>query len=69
MSESATVVIDWVACDGRGLCAELLPERIHEDEWGFPVIDPTPMPPGLTRTAKQAVSSCPRLALQIRSAR
>jgi ferredoxin len=31
------VAVDWVACDGRGLCAELLPERITQDEWGYPV--------------------------------
>ncbi|MDQ1484657.1 MAG: ferredoxin, partial [Actinomycetota bacterium] len=34
-----TVTVDWTACDGRGLCAELLPERITLDEWGFPIID------------------------------
>ena len=29
--------IDWTACDGRGLCAELLPELLAEDDWGYPV--------------------------------
>jgi ferredoxin len=24
--------VDWTACDGRGLCAELLPELLVEDE-------------------------------------
>jgi ferredoxin len=28
--------IDWTACDGRGLCADLLPELIAADPWGFP---------------------------------
>ena len=29
--------VDWTACDGRGLCAELLPELLVEDDWGYPV--------------------------------
>ena len=24
--------IDWTACDGRGLCAELLPDLLTEDD-------------------------------------
>ena len=30
------VVIDPVACDAYGFCAELLPEAITLDEWGYP---------------------------------
>ncbi len=30
--------IDPTACTGHGLCADLLPERIELDEWGFPII-------------------------------
>ena len=33
------LVLDPVACDGRGVCAEMLPERIELDRWGYPVID------------------------------
>ena len=29
--------IDWTACDGRGLCTELVPELLARDEWGYPV--------------------------------
>lgn len=29
--------IDWTACTGRGLCAELLPEVFDTDDWGYPV--------------------------------
>ena len=31
--------VDPVACDAYGFCAELLPERITLDEWGYPVVD------------------------------
>ena len=29
--------IDWTACDGRGLCTEILPELLGRDEWGYPI--------------------------------
>lgn len=61
--------INWTACDGRGLCAELLPELLAEDDWGYPVPrDGTKEPaiPGrLEGAAKQAADRCPALALQV----
>ena len=39
-----TMRVDWPSCAARGLCAELLPERIHLDEWGFPVVEGTVTP-------------------------
>jgi ferredoxin len=59
------VTIDRIACDGRGICAELLPERIGLDEWGYPVLDPTPLTDAEQRHARRAVSQCPRLALAL----
>ena len=52
-----------VACAGHGACAELLPELISLDEWGYPVLAPGPVPAGLVRRARRAVSACPALAL------
>ena len=34
---SERLVVDWVACDGRGLCVELVPELLTADDWGYPV--------------------------------
>lgn len=59
------VRVNPIACDGHGACAELLPEMITLDEWGYPVIDPRPVPPGLERDARAAVSACPKLALKL----
>ncbi len=59
------VQVDWVACDGRGLCAELLPERIMLDEWGYPIIDPRPVTGNVAMEAKAAVRACPTLALRL----
>ena len=62
--------IDWTACDGRGLCVELLPEILDEDDWGFPLArdgsgsDPS-VPPRLRPLAERAVTRCPRLALRL----
>ena len=55
--------VNPIACDGHGLCAELFPERIELDEWGYPIVDPTPIPPELEKHARRAVAGCPTLAL------
>ena len=57
--------VDWPACKGHGLCAELLPERFGLDEWRYPIVDPTPVPADLIEAAKRAVASCPTLALRL----
>ena len=36
--------IDPVLCDAYGFCAELLPEAITLDEWGYPIVDGRPLP-------------------------
>ncbi len=66
-SESAPTTVlrvDWPACAGRGLCAELLPERITLDEWGFPIVTPD-VPDSLRSLANEAVAACPHSALRI----
>jgi len=57
--------VNPILCDAYGHCAELLPELIQLDEWGYPIIDDGPIPQGLVRETRGAVSSCPRLALFI----
>ena len=56
---------DPIACDGRGLCAEIAPELITLDDWGFPIIEPGPVPAGLLPEAQAAVRICPLLALRL----
>ncbi len=62
------LVVDPIACVGHGICAELLPERIQLDPWGYPIIDPTPIPDHLGAHARRAVTACPALALHWQSA-
>jgi ferredoxin len=62
---SLQLVLDPVACDGRGVCAEMLPERIELDRWGYPVIDAAEIAPALFEHAVRAVRSCPKQALHL----
>jgi len=57
--------VDPVACDAFGFCAELLPERVTLDEWGYPVVDGTPVPAELLDLATRAAAECPRRALHL----
>ena len=62
--------VDWTRCDGHGLCADLLPELLARDEWGFPLARD-----GANRSlevrrdveehARRAVDLCPLLALSL----
>jgi len=61
--------VDPIACDGRGLCAELLPELISLDDWGFPIIADLDVPDELTREAVEVVRVCPKLALRLEAIR
>jgi ferredoxin len=56
--------VDWPACHAHGLCAELLPEVVTLDEWGYPVLA-RDVPDDLVEHARRAVTSCPTLALRL----
>ena len=60
--------INPIACTGHGACAELLPELIASDEWGYPVVRDARLPESLAREARQAVAMCPVLALALEPA-
>jgi ferredoxin len=55
--------VNPIACEAHGLCAELLPELIRLDDWGYPIIDESGVPPHLLGLAERAVDACPTLAL------
>jgi ferredoxin len=64
MAVSAEIRVDRIACTGHGLCADLLPELIELDEWGYPIILGE-VPYHLTRHARRAVRACPELAMRL----
>jgi ferredoxin len=57
--------VNPISCKAHGLCAELLPERISLDEWGYPLIDGRPVPRELEVLARRAADVCPTLALAL----
>jgi ferredoxin len=62
---AAEIRIDRIRCDGHGLCAELLPELIEIDDWGYPLLGPGPVPEHLREHATQAITACPVMALRL----
>ena len=68
--------IDWTRCDGHGACADLLPELLASDEWGYPIARPgaagaargdVAVPRELEDLARAAVTACPLMALRLRT--
>jgi ferredoxin len=58
--------VDPTRCDGAGYCAEIVPEVVSLDDWGYPIVSRHPLEdPALLRLAERAVAQCPRLALAL----
>ncbi len=60
--------LDWTACDGRGLCMELVPELLEPDDWGYPVARlprGSAIPDELAGAVADAVAACPKRALKV----
>lgn len=63
---SDELAVDPIACRGHGLCADLLPELVRLDEWGYPLLARGPVPGPLRPDARRAVAACPALALRLK---
>ena len=60
--------VNPILCDGYGHCAELAPDLVVTDEWGYPIIASTPVALSnlnALASARYAVRGCPRQALRI----
>lgn len=66
---SARLRVDPIACSGHGLCAELFPEGVALDDWGYPIILDAQVPDELLPHARRAVAACPALALRLEPVR
>jgi len=63
MAMTVRILVNPITCAAHGLCADLFPEWIRLDEWGYPIVDPRPVPPELVAHARRAAAACPTLAL------
>ena len=59
--------VNPIRCVAHGLCAELLPESIRLDQWGYPILDDPELPRDLIDHARRAADACPTLALLVES--
>lgn len=59
--------VDWIRCDGYGLCGDLLPDLIDLDDWRYPVLPRDPIDPSLRHDVQRAVDCCPMKALMLES--
>ena len=57
--------VNMIACDAHGMCAELLPEQIALDEWGYPLLADQEVPADRLVLALQAAQACPTRALLV----
>lgn len=57
--------VDWIACDGYGLCGDLAPELIDLDDWRYPIVRPGAIPREHLDAARRAVDCCPMRALRL----
>jgi ferredoxin len=64
----AELSVDRIRCDGSGMCAEVFPEMIQLDDWGYPIVAAGAVPEHLMQHARRAVATCPVLALKLRAA-
>lgn len=55
--------VDWIACEGYGLCGDYAPDLIDLDEWRYPILRPGSVDPRLLHEAQRAVDCCPMKAL------
>lgn len=57
--------VNPIDCHAHGICAELLPEIVTADEWGYPIITTRTIPAELVKNARRAAASCPTLAIKL----
>jgi ferredoxin len=57
--------VDWIRCDGYGLCGDLAPDVIALDEWRYPIILAGSIPDVLRSDVQRAIDCCPMRALSL----
>ena len=63
MSDEPKLKIDWIACNGYGVCEAAAPDLIVLDDWGYPILPDGPVPRELVSQGRKAINDCPMVAL------
>ena len=66
---SEQLKVNPIRCTAHGMCAEILPERVTLDDWGYPIVSGEPVGPELVALARRAVDACPVFALRLAAER
>lgn len=61
--EDLRLRVDWVRCNGYGLCSDLVPDLIGLDDWRYPVAPKGPIDPARVHDLQRAIDCCPERAL------
>ena len=60
------LVVNGSKCDGHGICALVMPERISLDVWGYANVDSSSLDDArLIARARRVVRACPAQALTL----
>jgi len=65
-ADGEVLVVDWIACDGYGLCGDLAPDLVALDRWSYPIVPKGPVPKAMLDDARRVVDCCPMKALTLR---
>ncbi|HEU5204624.1 MAG TPA: ferredoxin [Candidatus Limnocylindrales bacterium] len=57
--------VDWIRCEGYGLCGDYAPELVELDEWRYPILGPDPVSVSRLHDAQRIVDCCPVRALRL----
>lgn len=57
--------VNWILCDGYGLCGDLAPDLVDLDDRRYPILRQAPVERGLLHDAQRAVDCCPMKALAL----
>jgi ferredoxin len=64
--DGEVLVVDWIACDGYGLCSDLAPDLVSLDPWQYPIVPKGSVPRSMLDDARRVVDCCPMKALALR---
>jgi len=60
--------VDWIACEGYGLCGDYAPSLVDLDDWRYPILRDVAIEGSLLHDAQQIVDCCPVKALRLERA-